>query len=116
QHLRAADKELPVTGVDAAVFDQLVAPNMLSGSTAALRQGQILVDQDNAADNHWSTGDTVPVTFPDGSSSRLTVGGVYRNSAVLESVLLSESVLSPHTNTPFYSAVLVKGATGATAS
>jgi putative ABC transport system permease protein len=116
QHLRAGGKELPVTGVDETTFDQLVVPKLLSGSTAALRQGQVLVDHDHAADSHWSVGNTVPVTFPDGSSGRLTVGGVYRNSTVLGSVLMSESELSPHTTTPFYSAVLVKGVTGATVS
>jgi putative ABC transport system permease protein len=87
---------------------------MVSGSSATLRQGQVLVDEDHAANHHWSVGNTVPVTYPDGTSSRLTVGGVYRNSAALSSVLMSESVLSPHTTTPFYSAVLVKGVTGAT--
>ncbi|WP_426513296.1 ABC transporter permease [Dactylosporangium sp. McL0621] len=116
QQLRTDGKELPVTGVDATSFDQLIAPTMVSGSTGTLQQGQILVDQDRAANNHWSVGDTVPVTYPDGSGSRLTIGGTYRNSAVLGSVLMSESVLSPHTTTPFYSTVLVKGATGATAS
>jgi putative ABC transport system permease protein len=116
QHLRTGGAEFPVTGVDATSFDQLIVPEMVSGSTAALPRGQILVDQDHAADNHWSVGSTVPVTYPDGTGSRLTVGGVYRNSAALGSVLIGESVLSPHTTTPFYSAVLVKGVTGATAS
>jgi putative ABC transport system permease protein len=114
QYLRTAGTEFPVTGVDATSFNQLIVPKMVSGSTAALPQGQILVDQDYAVNNHWSVGTTIPVTYPDDTSSRLTVGGVYRNSTVLGSVLMSESVLSPHTTTPFYSAILVKGAAGAT--
>lgn len=116
QRLRTGGKDLPVTGVDARSFDRLIAPDMVSGSTAALRRGEILVDQDHAVDDDWSVGSTVPVTYPDGSSGRLTVGGVYRNSEVLGSVLMSRSVLSPHTTAPFYSTVLVKGVTGATAS
>ncbi|MFI6070149.1 ABC transporter permease [Actinoplanes sp. NPDC051343] len=114
QHLRTDGQELAVTGVDPTSLDQLLVPKMVSGSSAPLRQGQVLVDEDHAANHHWSVGNTVPVTYPDGTSSRLTVGGVYRNSAALSSVLMSESVLSPHTTTPFYSAVLVKGVTGAT--
>ncbi|MFF1724804.1 ABC transporter permease [Streptomyces sviceus] len=116
QRLRTGGKDLPVTGVDAKSFDQLIAPNMVSGSTAALRRGEILVDQDHAVNDDWAVGSTVPVTYPDGSSGRLTVGGVYQNSEVLGSVLMSRSVLSPHTSAPFYSTVLVKGVTGATAS
>ncbi|MER7922296.1 FtsX-like permease family protein [Streptomyces sp. NPDC096057] len=116
QHLRTGGKDLPVTGVDAKSFDQLIVPNMVSGSTTALRRGQILVDQDHVVNDDWTVGSTVPVTYPDGSGGRLTVGGVYQNSEVLGSVLMSRSVLSPHTIAPFYSTVLVKGATGATAS
>jgi putative ABC transport system permease protein len=116
QHLRSGGKDLPVTGVDAKSFDQLIVPNMVSGSTMALRRGQILVDQDHVVNDNWSVGSTVPVTYPDGSSGRLTVGGVYQNSEVLGSVLMSRSVLSPHTPVPFYSTVLVKGASGATSS
>ncbi|WP_109001492.1 ABC transporter permease [Streptomyces rishiriensis] len=94
----------------------MIVPNMVSGSTAALRRGEILVDQDHVVNDGWAVGSTVPVTYPDGSSGRLTVGGVYRNSEVLGSVLMSRSVLSPHTTAPFYSTVLVKGVTGARAS
>ncbi|MFI6251883.1 ABC transporter permease [Streptomyces sp. NPDC051016] len=116
QRLRTGGKDLSVTGVDAKSFDQLIVPNMVSGSTTALRRGQILVDQDHVVNDGWSVGSTVPVTYPDGDSGRLTVGGVYQNCEVLGSVLMSRSVLSPHTTAPFYSTVLVKGVTGATAS
>ncbi|MFJ9565051.1 hypothetical protein ACIRQQ_34075 [Streptomyces fuscichromogenes] len=86
QRLRTGGKYLSVTGVDAKSFDRLIVPNMVSGSTTALRRGEILVDRDHVVNDGWSVGSTVPVTCPDGSSGRLTVGGVCRNSEVLGSV------------------------------
>jgi putative ABC transport system permease protein len=114
QYLQVGGKALSVTGVDATSFDQLVAPTMVSGSTDSLKQGGILIDQDHATSDHLSVGSTLPVTYPNGSAGTLTVGGIYQNSGLLGPVLMSESVLSPHTTAPYYNTVLIKGTDGAT--
>jgi len=114
QYLRADGGSLTVVGMDADSFDQLAAPVMVGGGTAALKQGQLLIDQDHATSDHLSVGSSVPVTYPDGSRAVLTVGGIYQNSDLLGPSLLSESVLAPHTEAPAYEVVLVKGVDGDT--
>ena len=114
QDLQSGGKTLQATGVNATDADQLIGPQMLSGSLDSLKQGQILIDRSNATSNHLSVGSSVPVTYPNGSSGTLTVGGIYQNSGLLGNVVMSESVLSPHTEAPLYGTVLVKGANGET--
>ena len=114
QYLRADGRSLPVYGIDPGSFDQLVAPVMVSGSTSAVRQGRLLIDQGHAAADHLTVGSSVPVSYPDGGRAVLTVGGVYQDSDLLGPAMMSESVLAPHTTAPAYQVVLVKGAHGDT--
>ena len=114
QYLRADGKSLAVTGIDPGSFQQLAGPEMVTGSAAALAQGQLLIDQDHATSEHLSIGSAVPVTYPNGSRATLTVGGIYRNSDLLGPSMMSESVLAPRTTTPAYGVVLVKGTDGDT--
>jgi putative ABC transport system permease protein len=113
QYLRVDGDAVNVTGIDASTGSQLAAPQMVDGSVSALAQGQLLVDQSKATDDHLSVGSTLAVTYPDGSSATLTVGGIYQNSSLLGTTMLGESVLAPHTPMPNYSVVLVKGTDGA---
>ncbi|MFE6055055.1 ABC transporter permease [Kitasatospora sp. NPDC056446] len=103
-----------ITGLDAASFDQLVAVQLTGGSTAALGKGQLLVDEDVAKKSGVATGSTVTVTFPDGSTGPLTVGGVYRGGGMLGPVVLANSEIVKHEPKPYVSGVLVKGKDGAT--
>ncbi|MFC1415133.1 ABC transporter permease [Streptacidiphilus cavernicola] len=114
QFVRFGADDQSVTGVDAAAFDQLIAPQMLEGTTASLRQGSALVDRKLADQHHWTVGSTAALTYPDGKRGTLTIGGIYQVSGMLGPVLMGESVLAPHTTAPHYDGVLVKGANGAT--
>jgi putative ABC transport system permease protein len=114
QYVNLSGEDQQVTGVDPAAFDQLIAPRMLSGTGSSLRQGSLLVGRKTADDRHWTVGSTAPVTYPDGSKGQLRVGGIYQTSDMLGPVLMSESVLAPHTTQPSYDDVLVKGTNGAT--
>ncbi|WP_329489348.1 ABC transporter permease [Kitasatospora sp. NBC_01246] len=105
-----------ISGLDADTFDQLVSVKLTSGSTAGFAQGQALIDTDVAKKNNVTTGSTLTVTYPDQSTGRLTVGGVYESGGMLGPVVLANSEIVKHEPTPYISDVLVKGADGATDS
>ncbi|MFC1412920.1 ABC transporter permease [Streptacidiphilus sp. N1-12] len=116
QYVGFGGRSHSVSGVDAASFDQLIAPVMLSGATSSLQQGAMLVDREVAASHGWTVGSAVPVTYPDSKAGTVRIGGIYQVSDMLGPVLMSESVLAPHTTAPYYSDVLVKGTNGASAT
>ncbi|WP_369183260.1 ABC transporter permease [Streptomyces sp. Y1] len=103
-----------VTGLDPAVFDQLLKVKLTSGSTASLAQGQVLVDADVAKKAGVTAGGTVTLSYPDRTSSTYTVGGVYEKGGVVGSVVLANSEIAKHEPHPRTPDVLVKGANGAT--
>jgi putative ABC transport system permease protein len=101
-----------IDGLDADSFQQLVILSMASGSADTLKQGQVLVDTDLAASDHLTIGATVSVDYPDRTSGRLTVGGVFRSNQLLSHLLLANSGIASHDAHPFIGKVLVKGANG----
>ncbi|MDH6123100.1 ABC transporter permease [Kitasatospora sp. GP82] len=105
-----------VYGIDAAGFEQLVQPKMLSGSASALKQGQILVDGDMAKKENLSVGSTLKVDYRSGSEGTVTVGGVYEGNAMLSEVVMANAEVAKHETDPYLSDVLVKGADGPTAA
>ncbi|WP_035846812.1 ABC transporter permease [Kitasatospora azatica] len=107
-----AGKKRVVTGIDAAPVDQVLHLSMTSGSTAALAQGQLLVDADLARTNQLSVGSKVAAGFPDGSSGTLTVGGVYADNKLVKPLVLSNAALVQHGAEPSTNAVLIRGAAG----
>ncbi|MFJ1703331.1 ABC transporter permease [Kitasatospora sp. NPDC088346] len=109
-------KNRAVNGFDAAAFDQLVAPVMVSGAADVLKQGRILVNDDVARSAKLSVGSTVNVTYDDDTTGTFTVGGVFRASDMLSPVLMANSEVAKHAEQPYVSEVLVKGADGATAA
>lgn len=109
-------KNRAVNGFDAAGFDQLVAPVLESGSADALKQGRILVDSNVAKSANLAVGSALTVTYDDGTSGSVTVGGVFRASDMLSPVLMANSEVTKHAEQPYVSEILVKGADGATAA
>ncbi|WP_316526570.1 ABC transporter permease [Kitasatospora brasiliensis] len=105
-----------ISGVDPASFEKLAEVTLTSGSTAALGQGQLLVDEDVAKKFGVTTGSTMAVTYPDESTGKITVGGVYQKGGMLGPVLLANSEIAKHEPKPYISDVLVKGKDGATAA
>ncbi|MGW4895487.1 ABC transporter permease [Kitasatospora sp. NPDC004240] len=111
--LAGSENPKAITGVDAAVADQVISLRMTSGSTAALGKGQLLVDQDFAKSRNLTTGSTLPVSYPGGTSGLLTVGGVYEKSDLLGGLMLANSEVTAHEKDPYINNVLVKGKDGA---
>ncbi|MGE7434113.1 ABC transporter permease [Kitasatospora sp. NPDC001175] len=105
-----------IRGYDAAGFEKLVQPKMVSGSAAALKQGQILVDSDMAKKENLAVGSGVKVEFHPGSEGTLTVGGVYEGNAMVSEVLMANSEITKHVEDSYLSEVLVKGTDGPSAT
>ncbi|MFJ6622555.1 ABC transporter permease [Kitasatospora sp. NPDC091335] len=103
-----------VSGVDAAVLEQLSDVELTSGSAAGFGKGQLLVDEDVAKKLGIAAGSVLKVSFPDESTGQLTVGGVYKTGGMLGPVLLASSEVVKHEPKPYISDVLVKGKNGAT--
>ncbi|SEK25367.1 ABC transporter permease [Streptacidiphilus jiangxiensis] len=116
QYVKLGDETLSVSGVDANSFDQLIAPDLTSGTTDALKQGQLLIDADQAKSRHLQVGSSVPVSYPNGTQGSLTVGGVYPKSDLLGPAMLSEQALAGHTTAPFNQVVLIRSDGGATSA
>ncbi|MFF2044926.1 ABC transporter permease [Kitasatospora sp. NPDC058170] len=105
-----------VQGFDPDTVDRLVQLTMLSGSTEALRRGQILVSAEYAADEGVSVGSDLQVGRPGGPTVPVTVGGVFETSRMLESLLLSNAEIARHQPEAYINHILVKGVDGATAA
>ena len=103
-------------GVDAKAIGALVSLDFSSGSIGALGGSTVVIDSDTAKLEGWKTGQSVPVTYEDGRTGRLTIGGVYEGNEVITGVIVDNAVLAPHMNEVEDMRVLVKTSGGATAA
>lgn len=103
-------------GVDAKAIGALVSLDFSSGSIGALGGSTVVIDSDTAKLEGWKTGQSVPVTYEDGRTGRLTIGGVYEGNEVISGVIVDNAVLAPHMNEVEDMRVLVKTSGGATAA
>ncbi|MFD8478962.1 ABC transporter permease [Kitasatospora sp. NPDC059673] len=104
-----------IEGFDAAAFDQLVTVHLTSGSTGALKQGQLLVNDDFAGKHNLTPGSTVKVEVTEGKTLDLTVGGVFERNDALSTVIASNALIDQYDSDSFITEILVKGKDGATA-
>ncbi|MGW6917560.1 ABC transporter permease [Kitasatospora sp. NPDC054939] len=102
-----------ITGVDAAAVDQVLTLRMTGGTTGALAQGRLLVDDTTAASRKLSVGSSVQVTYGDDSTGRLIVGGIYEKNELLGPVMIANAEIAKHDPDPYLSDVLVKAEPGA---
>ncbi|MGX4732076.1 ABC transporter permease [Kitasatospora griseola] len=103
-----------VQGFDAAAFDQLVKVDMTSGSTGALKQGQILVNDEFAGKHQLHQGSTLKLEVDGGKTVDLTVGGVFERNDALSPVIASNTLIDQYDSDSFVTEILVKGKDGAT--
>ncbi|MFE6054424.1 ABC transporter permease [Kitasatospora sp. NPDC056446] len=104
-----------LTVVDATTIDRLVTVKVKEGSADALKQGRLMVSSGNAEHNGHKVGDTLPVSYPDGSKGSLTVGAVIEANSVLAGIVAPDAVVGPHALPGSgLDKVLVKGANGPT--
>ena len=81
---------------------------MTAGTSAALAQGELLIDSTTAKSKHLSVGDTVPVRFAQTGSSVMRIGGIYEANALIGSYLSSASFFLAHFSNPGLAALLLR--------
>lgn len=97
-----------VGGIDPLQGPSVFKIQMLSGSTAALGRGELLVDNTTAADDGLHVGSQVPMTFATTGTRDFTVGGIYRANELLGPYTLANKVLAANANALRDNVILVK--------
>jgi len=69
---------------------------MTSGTSAALAQGELLIDSTTAHNKHLAVGDTVPVRFAQTGPTTMRIGGIYESNALIGSYLVSSAFFLSH--------------------
>ncbi|MFM7126240.1 MAG: ABC transporter permease [Actinomycetota bacterium] len=88
-----------IGAVRGSAFAELVDIDLQSGDVASIDDGTILLHRDPARDLGVGVGDTVSVTWQNGTVSDLLVGGVYADSSVAGNWLISLDTLATVTTT-----------------
>jgi putative ABC transport system permease protein len=95
-----------LTGVTTQNLAGSVILRMTAGSSAALRQGELLIDSTTATKDHLAVGDTVPIRFAYTGPATITIGGIYQSNALIQSYLVSAPYFLAHFRQPHPGAVL----------
>ncbi len=83
-----------IGAVEPDVIDQLIDLDLREGSYADLADGGVLVNDDPAEELDLAVGDTVPVTFQNGTTLDLRVAGIYADSSLAGGWLTSLDTLT----------------------
>jgi putative ABC transport system permease protein len=97
-----------ITGVTPQQLASTVILRMTSGSTAALAQGELLIDTTTAKADHLAVGDTVPAKFAYTGSTTVRVGGIYQANVLIGSYLVSSQFFLAHFRPEAPAAVLLR--------
>jgi putative ABC transport system permease protein len=82
------------------------------GSLGALGPNQLAVSQRVADDKGWRRGTSVPITFPDGASTRFTVGAIYGARDITGNYIIPRATWTPHAVQNLDTTVLIRLANG----
>jgi len=69
---------------------------MTSGTSAALAQGELLIDATTAQNKHLAVGDTVAARFALTGPATLRIGGIYQANALIGSYVVSSAFFLSH--------------------
>jgi putative ABC transport system permease protein len=85
-----------LTGVSTDNLAATVNLRMASGTSAALAQGELLIDSTTAQNKHLAVGDTVPARFALTGKTTLRIGGIYQSNALIGSYLVGSAFFMSH--------------------
>jgi putative ABC transport system permease protein len=96
-----------LTAISPAQQSSTVILHMTSGSTAALNDGDLLIDSSTASSDNLKVGDLAPVKFAQTGSAKLRIGGIYQTNSLIGSFLASSTLFRAHFLNPQPAAILV---------
>ncbi|GCD99413.1 ABC transporter permease [Embleya hyalina] len=108
---RIGDTEQEVAALDPVAGPKVLRLDFVAGGPEALGT-DLLVERVEAESRGLGVGATVPVTYPDGTSGTLRVGGIYRANPIVLPYTVSTRTLDPHLERPVGRQVFVKSAPG----
>jgi len=111
-HGRVAEQATAVSPPDAP---QTFTVKMLSGSYDTLAQGQLLVDDKVAHDDHYVVGQTIAMGFVDSGIANVRIGGTFKTNQFLGNYVVSDAFAAAHVNQIQDQAILVRTSTFSTA-
>jgi putative ABC transport system permease protein len=85
-----------LTGVSTDNLAATVNLLMTSGTSAALGQGELLIDSTTAQNKHLAVGDTVATRFALTGPTTMRIGGIYQTNALIGSYLVSSAYFLSH--------------------
>jgi len=97
-----------LTSVSTENLSQTVILNMTSGSSAALSEGQLLIDSSTADTKHWTVGQVLPVKFALTGPTTMRVGGIYQANQLIGHYLVGNGFFLQHFQNELPIAVLLK--------
>jgi putative ABC transport system permease protein len=95
-----------LTGVTTHNLADTVVLRMTAGSSAALDQGELLIDSTTATKDHLAVGETVPIRFAATGRTTIKIGGIYQSNALIQSYLVSAPYFLAHFTQPHPGAIL----------
>ncbi|MGW9205845.1 ABC transporter permease [Embleya sp. NPDC055664] len=108
---RIGDAEQEVAALDPIAGPKVMRLDFVAGGPEALGT-DLLVERVEARSRGLGIGASVPVTYPDGTSGTLRVGGIYRANPIVLPYLVSTRTLDPHLERPIGRQVFVKSTPG----
>ncbi len=100
--------------MDTARLDAVADMQVQQGSLATLPDDGLAVQSDYAGDRGWTIGTTLPVTFPDGSTSTLTVDALYDLKNLFGDLIVTTGGYAPHATQPTDVVILMTPTPGVT--
>ena len=85
-----------LTAVSTHNLASTVILRVTSGTSAALAQGELLIDSTTAQNKHLAVGDTAPARFALTGPATLRVGGIFQANALIGSYLVSSAFFLSH--------------------
>lgn len=105
-----------VTNTDVGRIALVVGVRTLRGSLSDVGANGMAVSRTKASDRGWTLGTTVPLTFSDGNTERVTVEAVYDDNELLGDVVIPSVLWNQHTAQPTERTVFITTRGGVTSA
>ncbi|HLY81746.1 MAG TPA: FtsX-like permease family protein [Acidimicrobiales bacterium] len=99
-----------VSGIDPVAGPEVFKLDMVTGTTGALAQSQLLVDNKVAKSHHLKVGDTVQMGFAATGIKPVVVGGTFKTNQFVGNYVVSSQIIADNVNQVLDDALFLKTA------